>query len=192
MAMDAMATSAKARQHGAMEGSVPPVDLDQLRHYRLARVRAELKRRDYAAIILFDQLNTRYATDVTDMQLWCLHNEARYVFVPAEGPVVVFEYGNKVHLSEGMPTVDEVRPAASFYYFHAGPRYLEMAEGWAAEIADLVASHGGGNKRIAIDRVGPVGVASTSCSGCPTSSRSSRCWSRSDRRCSIHSSTLAP
>ena len=159
MAADVMAGAQVARQHGAMEGTVAPVDLDQVRRYRLERVRAEVKRRDYAAIILFDQLNTRYATDVTDMQLWCLHNEARYVFVPAEGPVIVFEYGNKTHLSEGMPTVDEVRPAASFYYFHAGPRYLEMGQAWVAEITDLVRAHGGGNKRVAIDRVGPLGVS---------------------------------
>jgi Xaa-Pro aminopeptidase len=33
-----------------------------------------------------------------------------------------------------------------------------MAVKWAAEIADLVAQHGGGNKRIAIDRCGPLGA----------------------------------
>jgi hypothetical protein len=66
-----------ARQHGAMEYSRAPTDLDAVRLYRLGRVRDELKKRDYAAIILYDQLNTRYATDVTDMQLWCSHNENR-------------------------------------------------------------------------------------------------------------------
>jgi len=158
--MTAVKSSARvaARQHGAMEYSEPPVDLDEVRLYRLARVRAELVEHDYAAIVLFDQLNTRYATDVTDMQLWCLHNENRYVFVPAEGPVVVFEYGNKVHLAEGVPTVDEVRPAQPWYYFAAGPRYMEKAREWAAEIADLVSRHGGGNKRVAVDRMGFAGL----------------------------------
>ena len=105
----------EARQHGAMEYSTPPTDLDAVRMYRLGRVREALKERDYAAIILYDQLNTRYATDVTDMQIWCSHNENRFVYVPAEGPVIVFEYGGMEHLSEGMPGVDEVRPITTWY-----------------------------------------------------------------------------
>jgi len=150
--------SPDARQHGAMEFSEPPVDLDAVRLYRLGRVREALVERDYAAIVLFDQLNTRYATDVTDMQIWCLHNENRYVFVPAEGPVVVFEYGFKSHLAEGVPTVDEVRPARPFYYFGAGPRQHEMAGAWADEIVDLVRAHGAGNRRVAVDKAGVLGI----------------------------------
>ena len=147
-----------ARQHGAMEYSQPPTDLDAVRMYRLGRVRAELKKRDYAAIILYDQLNTRYATDATDMQIWCSHNENRFVYIPTEGPVIVFEYGGFEHLSEDLPGVDEVRPITTWYYFGAGPRIHEMTGKWGDEIADLVSQHGGGNKRIAIDRCGPLGV----------------------------------
>ena len=147
----------EARQHGAMEYSQAPTDLDAVRMYRLGRVREELKKRDYAAIILYDQLNTRYATDSTDMQIWCSHNENRFVYVPAEGPVIVFEYGGKAHLSEDLPGVDEVRPVVCWYYFAAGPRCQEMVAQWASEIADLVSQHGGGNKRVAIDRCGPLG-----------------------------------
>ena len=151
-------TRAVARQHGAMEYTEPPTDLDEVRLYRLGRVRAELKKHDYAAIVLFDQLNTRYATDVTCMQIWCLHNENRYVYVPVEGPVIVFEYGGKAHLSEDIPTVDEVRVVRPWYYFASGPRYQEHAADWAAEIADLVVQHGGGNKRVAVDRCGYAGL----------------------------------
>ncbi len=148
----------EARQHGAMEYSQAPTDLDAVRMYRLGRVREELEKRDYAAIILYDQLNTRYATDATDMQIWCSHNENRYVYVPAEGPVIVFEYAGLEHLSEDLPGVDEVRKAVCWYYFAAGSRCQEMAVEWAAEMVDLVSQHGGGNKRVAIDRCGPLGV----------------------------------
>lgn len=147
------------RQHGAMEFSEPPTDLDTVRLYRLGRVREALRERDYAGAILFDQLNTRYATDVTDMQLWCLHNEARYVYVPTEGPVVVFEYAGYEHISEDVPTVDEVRKASPFFYFAAGNRHLEKAGAWAAEMADLIGETNGGNKRIAIDRMAYDGIA---------------------------------
>ena len=97
------------RQHGAMEYTTPPTDLDEVRGYRLARVREALVTRDLAGIILYDQLNTRYATDATNMQLWCSHNEARYAYVPADGPVVVFEFGGKTLLSEGLSLIEEVR-----------------------------------------------------------------------------------
>ena len=143
----------EARQHGAMEGSVPPTDLDEVRLYRLARVREALKTRDYAGILLYDQLNSRYATDVTNMQIWCLHNEARFVFVPTEGPVICWEYGSVQHLAEGVPTIDEIRPAKPFFYFATGPRYEEKAKLWADEIEELVRQHGGG-KQTACGRPG--------------------------------------
>ena len=142
-----------------MEYSVPPVDLDSVRRYRIERVRAELRKRDYAGIVLFDQLNTRYATDVTNMQIWCSHNENRYVFIATEGPAIVFEYAAKAHLAEGIPTVDEVRPARPWYYFVSGNRYRDQARRWAAEITDLVIQYGGGNKRLAIDRTGYEGIS---------------------------------
>eukprot|EP00752_Nemacystus_decipiens_P001049 g1049.t1 len=75
-----------ARQHGAMEYTTPPVDLDAVRLERLSRIRAELKRRGLPAALFLDQINCRYATDATNMQIWCSHYEARSVFVAAEGP----------------------------------------------------------------------------------------------------------
>ncbi len=147
-----------ARQHGAMEHSEPPCDLDAVRLQRLANVRAALRRRDYAGALLFDQLNTRYATDATNMQIWCAHNEARYVWVSTEGPVVLFEYASCAHLAEGLPTIDEVRPCQPFLYFLSGDRYREHARRWAAELVDLVRAHGGGNRRIAVDRMNHLGV----------------------------------
>ena len=152
-------TAANARQHGAMEFSEPPVDLDKVRLYRLNRVREQLTKRDYAGALLFDQINTRYATDSTNMQIWCSHYETRCVFVATDGPVILFDYGNYPHLAEGLPTVDEYRVNKSFYFFTAGPRGAERAEQFAEEISDLVAQHGGGNKRLAIDRLSHEGCA---------------------------------
>jgi Xaa-Pro dipeptidase len=142
-----------ARQHGAMEYSDSPVDLNTVRHYRLNRVREELKQKDYAGALLFDQVNARYVTDSTNMQIWCSHYETRCVFVPTEGPVVLFDYGNYPHLAEDLPTVDEYRPLPSFYYFTVGPRGPEFANLFAEEISDLVKSYGAGNNRLAVDRL---------------------------------------
>ena len=133
--------------------------------YRLGRIREQLRRFDYAGVLLYDQLNSRYATDATNMQVWCSHNEARYTFVPTQGPVVMFEYGPHRHLSEGLPGVYEVRPTTSWYYFAAGPRFREKVKLWAAEIADLVRQHGGGNRRLAVDRMGVEGVGALQSEG---------------------------
>ena len=147
-----------ARQHGAMDYTTPPTDLDAVRMYRLQRVREALIERDLAGIILWDQLNTRYATDITNMQIWCSHNEARYVYVPAEGPVTVWDYGGKTFLSDGVPTVDQVRPVKSFLYFFAGNTINDRAREWALDIDSVIRESSGGSKRIALDRMAPLGV----------------------------------
>ncbi len=129
-----------------------------IRKYRLERVRQQLRQHDYAGIVLFDPLNMRYATDSTNMQLWVTHNAARYVFVPTEGPVVMFDYHDTAFLNDHSEVIDEVRTATSWYYFVAGDRFEEQAKKWAAEIADLVKQYGGGNMRLAIDRCNPEGA----------------------------------
>lgn len=149
---------ARVRQHGAMDHTTPPCDLDEVRRYRLGRVRESLTERDLAGIILYDQLNTRYAVDATNMQVWCSHNEARYVYVPAEGPVILFDFLGKTHMSEGIPTIDEVRPPTCPFYFFSGENIDDKTRKWASEMDDIISTHNGGNKRIAIDRVGPLGV----------------------------------
>ncbi len=132
------------------------IDMAAVRAYRLGRVRAELQARDIAAAILVDPLNVRYATDSTNMQMWISHNPARYVFVPADGPVVLFDFHNCEHLSNGLGTVDEVRHGTGVFYFCAGPRIGEFAERWAAELEELVRAHGGGNRRVALDTANPL------------------------------------
>ena len=134
------------------------LDLRRLRAYRLGRVREQLKARDYAGILLFDPINVRYATGARNMTVWILHNQARYCFIPAEGPVVLFDFHNCEHLSQGLETIDEVRPTCSWFYFGAGPKLQERALAWAAEVADLVQRHGGGNRRLALDHCDPAGA----------------------------------
>ncbi|MCH6587571.1 MAG: aminopeptidase P family protein [Proteobacteria bacterium] len=128
-----------------------------MRAGRLERVRAQLRARDYAGCLLYDPINIRYALGARNMAVWTLHNAARYAFIPTEGPTVLFDFYNCAHLSEGLETVDEVRPAVAWYYFDSGPRAPEKAARWAAEVADLVAQ-GGANKRLAMDHCDPLGA----------------------------------
>jgi Xaa-Pro dipeptidase len=147
-----------AEREWAAAGVAAP-DLPAMRRYRLERIRAELKRRGYAGVLLYDSVNIRYATDSTNMQLWVAHNPTRHCFVAAEGPVVLFDYFSCEHLSDHSGVVDELRPAVSFMYRYGGELTEMKARRWAAGIADLVREHGGGNRRIAVDHLDPEGVA---------------------------------
>ncbi|RUV72030.1 aminopeptidase P family protein, partial [Mesorhizobium sp. M5C.F.Ca.IN.020.14.1.1] len=146
---------AEAEWHAA--GIAAP-NLPAMRQYRLDRIRAELKRRDYAGALLYDPINIRYATDSTNMQLWVAHNPTRHCFVATEGPVVLFDYFSCEHLSDHSGVVDEVRPAVSWMYLYSGELTEQKVRRWAAGIADLVKEHGGGISRIAVDHINTEGV----------------------------------
>jgi Xaa-Pro dipeptidase len=132
--------------------NLPGIDERSVRAYRLERVKAQLVRHDLGGIVLFDPINVRYATGSRNMQVWAMHNAMRYAFIAPDGPVIVFDYPGSSHLSDHLETVDEHRPAVGWDFLGSGPRNEEHAERWAAEIADLVARHGGGNRRLAMDR----------------------------------------
>ncbi|MFI5020602.1 MAG: M24 family metallopeptidase [Alphaproteobacteria bacterium] len=144
---------------------IAAIDQRRLRAYRLARVRAELKKRDYMGCLLSDPMNIRYATGSRNMQVWTMHSPGRWAFVPSEGPVVLYEYTSSMHLSEGLETIQEVRPTIPWFYFLAGPRSGEKVVLWADEIAALVAKHGGGNRRLAVDRCEPAGASALAARG---------------------------
>ena len=145
------------RQHGAMEFTEPPVELDKVRLYRLGRFREKMAEHEVSGLLLFNQINTRYATDATNMQIWCSHYETRCAFVAQDGPVVLFDYADHPHLAEDLPTIDDYRVLPAFYFFGAGNRGDKFVTEFAAQIADLMQRHGGGNKRLAIDTLSHTG-----------------------------------
>jgi len=134
------------------------VDMRVLRASRLERLRAQLRARDYAGCLLYDPINIRYATGARNMTVWTLHNPVRYCFVASEGPVVLFEFHSTPHLAAGLETVDEIRTAVYWFYFGAGQHGPERVKLWAAELADLVRQHGGGNRRLAVDKCDFLGI----------------------------------
>ena len=155
------------------EAGLADPDIDVIRHYRLGRLREQLKARDVAGCLLYDPLNIRYATDTSNMQVWCTHNAVRYCFIATEGPVVLFDFHGCTHLSAGFDTVDETRPATSWFYFGAGPEERSRSRVWAAELADLVRAHGGGNNRLLIDKCDQLGIEALQAEGIDCSSTQS-------------------
>ena len=128
-------------------------NLESMRAHRLRRLTTELQRHDYAGLLMFDPLNIRYATDTTNMQLWVAHNPTRACFVSADGYVILWEFHNCGHLSSYLPLVREIRQGASFFYFESGERTDEHADGFARQMVDVLAEHGGGNRRLAVDKI---------------------------------------
>jgi len=133
-------------------------DLDVVRRYRWDRVRNRLRELDYAGIVLYDPVHIRYASDTTNMSLWTAHNPCRYLWVGAEGPMILFDYGDAAFLAGHARLVEEVRPATQWLYEPAGidmERYLRR---WSSELASAVAEHGSGNRRVEIDRASPDAI----------------------------------
>lgn len=149
--------TALAFDEWAAAGIAAP-NLERMRRYRLGRLVGELKKHDYAGLLCFDPLNIRYATDTTNMQLWITHNPVRACFISADGYIVLWDFHACDHLSAHAPLVREVRHGASFFYFESGDRLTEHAGLFAAEIDDLLRTHGGTNRRLAIDRIENAGL----------------------------------
>jgi Xaa-Pro aminopeptidase len=133
-----------------------PIDVIRLRAYRLERVRQQLKAHDYAACLLIDPINIRYATGSRNYTMFQLHTPSRYLFVPAEGGVVLFD-AEVVHpVARGLETIQELRPAKLFNFFFSGPRLKEGIDAWAGELSDLFHAQARGNMRLAVDRCDPL------------------------------------
>lgn len=134
------------------------IDRRKLRLDRLAKIREQLVAHDYGAALLSDQINIRYATDTHIFDVWTMHAPGRYVFVPVDGPVVLFEFGTCVYMRTDLDGVDEVRKSTPWFYFLAGPRTMEKAELWSRDIIDLMRKYGGTDQRLAVDRCEPWGA----------------------------------
>ncbi len=142
----------------ALKSPVSHETLLEARRYRLSRYRQLLVENDCAAILLYDPLNIRYAFDCSNMQVWTAHNPIRYALIFTEGPGIMFEFKACEHLCEGLLGIDEIRTAIGWMFMSTGDRVSEFCSNWADEIADLIRQHGGGNTRLAIDRMEPEGL----------------------------------
>ena len=134
------------------------INYDRLRMYRLKRVLEQLQKNDVGACILFDPINIRYATDSRNMSLFTMHELVRFVFISAEGKVILFDYPKSEHLSEHLCTIDEVRSVVSWDFFSANNFVDKNAREWAKIVHDLMREHSTSNSRLAIDVSDPVGI----------------------------------
>lgn len=134
-------------------GLTPP-NLERMRRTRLDRIVEKIRERDVAGVLLFDPLNIRYATDSMNMQVWTMHNPSRAAFIGADGYAVLWDFHGCLHLTEHLPLLNEVREGgAGFFYFVAGDKEDDVARAFAAQVDGLVREHGGGDRRLAVDKI---------------------------------------
>lgn len=154
-----------AFEEWAQRGLTPP-DLERLRAYRLSRLVGELARREVDAVLMFDPLNIRYATDTTNMQLWIAHNPCRACLVTADGHVTLWDFHASDHLSAHLPLVKDLRHGASFFYFEAAERSVEHATRFAGEVAEIMRARCGPTaRRLAVDKIEIAGLRALEAEG---------------------------
>ena len=135
------------------------IDMGRMRQYRLDRVQKELQAADCAAAVLMDPINRRYATGASLHSLFQFHLPSRYAIVPASGKAILFQAGGARDVPETADVVGEVRPPAVYTYYYASHRVEERAREWAAQVVEVASQAGGsGKKRVAVDRLEPVGM----------------------------------
>lgn len=94
--------------------------LSRVERYRLDRLRQQMRHHEMDALILFDPINIRYACGVRNMQVYSQRNPARYLYVAADGPVVLYEFSACMHLAKDARLLDEVHPARAVMPQYSG------------------------------------------------------------------------
>lgn len=111
--------------------------LPDVRKRRLQRVRDMLKKFNCAAGIFHDPCHVRYACDASNMTIWHKRNQIRYLLIPQEGPVTLFESffvdakGIEPLVGE---TIDHWEPNIVTTYCSTGPEMFGQIEKWADQM----------------------------------------------------------
>src|SRR4029078_11709709 len=70
----------------------------------------------------------------------------------ADGHAADFEYKGAEHVAHGLETIGEVRPGIAWVFFAARTRREESLTPWSQKVAAILKTHGGGPKRLAVDK----------------------------------------
>ena len=129
------------------------IDLRAVRRYRRQRVRAEMAKRDIAAVILSDPISIRYATGARNMQIFSQRNApARYLLLTMDR-AILYEFTGCAHLADGLETIDEVRPATTASFVAAGPAIARRERAWAREMAATLVELLGADATVGLERL---------------------------------------
>ncbi|MEO1331120.1 MAG: Xaa-Pro peptidase family protein, partial [Pseudomonadota bacterium] len=140
------------------------IDEAAVRAHRLARLRAEMAKREIAACLLFDAVNIRYASGARNMQVFSARNPARYLLV-TDRDAILYEFTGAMHLADGLETLTDVRPAVTASYVAAGEAIAERERAWAQATAATLRALVGAGARVGIERVNAGAAAALAAEG---------------------------
>lgn len=106
--------SYQARAEWREAGLIEP-NCEAIRDYRLGRLQAQIDTAGVGALLMFDPMNIRYATDSTNMILWNHHNPFRAVLLCADGHLVLWDYRNTEFLTEDNPEFTNAEQARTSF-----------------------------------------------------------------------------
>lgn len=129
--------------------------LQRMRCYRQDRLCQCMATYDIPALLMYDPINIRYASDARNMQVYSLNHDARYFVMAANGRTALFDWFQGDVYFGGLP-IDEVRIGHAYGFVANGDDDFEATLAiWAAEIADWLRDHSPEDLRIGIDRLHP-------------------------------------
>ena len=129
------------------------VDFDRLRKERLEKLRAEMKKADLGALVLFAGANIRYAT-ASYQGNWKYNINIRYAVVPHGGDPILFETaGSDLQCAKiDLPWMEgRIRPAITWQWAEGAVPY--MAGRMAETVMDVLKEHGVAKEQIGIDNL---------------------------------------
>ena len=132
------------------------IDLPEMRKYRLQRLRAEMVRQDIGGLALISPYSIRYATGFRDGAIMQNHIPLSYLFIPADGPVVLFGGETGKGVGATLETIDEL--GEDFHhlsFMFSGDRLDDATQGWVRQMTELMKSNSAGNTRIGIEPPAP-------------------------------------
>ena len=129
---------------------IPEIDFDRLHTYRMERIKSALREAGASMCVLVNPVSLRYAVDYSTYPLFQSHIPSTYLFVPVDGPVVI--YGVLGHVSP----VDDARPARAISYFEGGDQLSDAASLLADDLVDYLSEIGTNNFRVAVEYVNPT------------------------------------
>jgi len=128
--------------------------LNDMFTYRLGRLRTSMAEKNVSLSILVSHVSLRYAIDFDEFQIFQSHIPTCYLFVPAEGPLVMHGATRR-----DFPNVSEYRRPNFISPFDSGFDLNNSVKKFSEEVDSFMKEYGHNNK-IAIERITPLATQS--------------------------------
>jgi Xaa-Pro aminopeptidase len=113
------------------------IDEHALYLQRQRHLTATMRSMGVSAILTPDPINIMYSTGSRNMTVWGLMGPSRFVLHFVDGPTILFEFNLGEHLSEGLPTISEIRTSTGITAKKT-PHYVANNARFADEIVDIL------------------------------------------------------